>query len=77
MPPDYNAACIMRDIDGMSKQWRALVHEYGYRVVSTMRDGGMSIKQADDALWLRRSNKQAEWLATNYITAKTAHNYFA
>lgn len=66
----------MRDIDRMPKQWRVLVYEYGYQLVCAVRDGELSIKQARDQLSFVRSARQAQWLATDYVTKKTARNYF-
>jgi hypothetical protein len=74
--PDANSVAVMRDIDSLPGKWRALVHEYGYKIVMAMFDNGFSLEDADDACWMRRSAKQAEWLSTNYITKKTARNYF-
>lgn len=65
----------MRDVDRLPRKWRALVYEYGYSIVSAMCEDGMSLADADDALWMRRSAKQAEWLATDYVTKKT-RSYF-
>jgi hypothetical protein len=74
--PDPASQIIMRDVDRLPPKWRELVYEYGYTVVTTLRAAGLSLADADDALWMRRSAKQAEWLATDYVTAKTRKNYF-
>ena len=66
----------MRDVDALPAKWRALVYEYGYTIVMAMRADDMSLAEADDELWMRRSRRQAEWLATDYVTAKTRKNYF-
>jgi len=74
--PDYNSLILMSDIDRMPKPWRMLVHEYGYKLVSSLRDNGFSLQDARDACWLQRAGRQAEWLSTDYITKKAARNYF-
>jgi tRNA A37 N6-isopentenylltransferase MiaA len=65
----------MHDIDALSPAWRALVHEYGYKNVMAVMDDGTSIDDAVDALWMQRSARQAQWLSTIYVTAKTARSY--
>lgn len=68
MTPDPNSAIIMSRIDRMSPDLRALVHEYGFRIVADLIDDGyrdaLSMRSVLDGWRMRR---QSEWLATNYI----------
>jgi len=65
----------MRIVDEMKPAWRALVHEYGLTAVLAVRDDGLSLRDADDALWMARSARQAQWLATNYISNRSFARY--
>lgn len=73
--PDANSAEIMLFVDSMPKKWRALVHEYGFVSVVALYDDGVSLSDADDAMWMMRSARQAEWLSTNYITPRVIRSY--
>lgn len=66
--PNFDSIEIMRAVDGLPKGWRKLVHEYGFKAVLACREDGLSLADADDALWMARSARQAQWLATNYLT---------
>jgi hypothetical protein len=65
----------MRQIDRLPPKWRALVHEYGVVGVMACREDGLSLADADDALWMARSARQAQWLATNYISKRSFARY--
>jgi hypothetical protein len=69
--PDSNSAALMAQIDRLPKGWRALVHEYGFKAVMALREDGLSLADADDALWLQRSVAQAQWLSTQYVHGKS------
>lgn len=71
---DPNSRALMSIIDGLPKPWRALVHEYGFKAVMQCREEGNSLEDAEDALWMQRSSRQAQWLSTNYITQRSFAN---
>lgn len=64
--PNADSVILMTAIDRLSKGWRELVYEYGYNAVMNCIDDGLGLEDADDALWLQRSAKQAQWLATTW-----------
>lgn len=72
--PNHNSIEIMRAIDAMPDGWRALVYEYGFVAVADLY-GDMDLEDADDALWLQRSAKQAQWLATDFISKRSFAQY--
>ena len=58
----------MGRIDRMSPELRALVHEYGFKIVANLADEGyrdLVAMKRDLDTW--RARRQAEWLNTNYI----------
>lgn len=63
----------MTAVDGLSPDFRALVHEFGAVIVSRMIGDGY-----EDAAALRsilegwRDRRQAQWLATDHIPPQTA-----
>lgn len=66
--PNPNSVAIMQDIDRMRPAMRALVREYGYKIVRDMIDDGYhDAEELGELLRVWRSRKQAEWLATDYI----------
>lgn len=69
--PNFDSIEIMRAVDGMPKSWRKLVHEYGFKQVLACREDGMSLEDADDALWMGRSARQAQWLCTDYVSKRS------
>lgn len=73
--PDANSAEIMAQIDRLPKTWRALVHEYGFKATMALHNDGVGYDDASDALWMMRSAKQAQWLATDFITPRVARSY--
>jgi hypothetical protein len=73
--PDANSAEIMLFVDGLPKKWRGLVYEYGFQNVMVLYNADMNLSDADDALWMQRSARQAEWIATNYITPRVRRSY--
>jgi hypothetical protein len=73
---DYvDPAVVMCRIDRMPKKMRALVHEYGYVIVSAMIDEGYrDPTELEDLLITWRCRRQEQWLETNYITRRTAES---
>ena len=61
--PSTDSARIMKAVDRMSAPMRALVHEYGFRIVHEMRAEGYTNAKALRLIleqWRRR--RQEEWL---------------
>jgi hypothetical protein len=75
--PNHNSVEIMRAVDGLPRPWRKLVHEYGLKQVLACREDGLSLEDADDALWMGRSSRQAQWLATDYLTKPKSWGRYA
>lgn len=73
--PNFDSVEIMRSVDAMKPGWRALVHEYGFNAVMACREDGLSLSDADDVLWMVRSARQAQWLATNYVTKRSVKSW--
>jgi hypothetical protein len=69
--PNPDPQTLMRQIDALAPEWRALVHEYGVKAVCGAPDDGLSIEDAADQLWMQRSARQAQWLACDYITKRS------
>ena len=73
MNPD--SVAIMRQIDKMSKPMRALVREYGFRIVRDMiAEGCRDPFQLAELLEVWRERRQQQWLETNYVTRKTSQS---
>lgn len=75
MTPNPDSQILMRQIDALSPEWRALVHEYGFKAVCGVLDDGLSLEDATDQLWMQRSARQAQWLSTDFITSRTARSF--
>lgn len=73
--PNADSALLMSHIDALKPEWRALVHEYGYKAVMGCLEDRKSLHDAEDHLWMQRNSRQAEWLATNYITKRSFARY--
>lgn len=73
--PNPTSQQIMCLVDSFEPGWRALVHEYGFKAVCQSKEDGHSLAEAEDALWMARSARQAAWLSTNYITPRAARSY--
>jgi hypothetical protein len=69
-----DAQQLMSIVDSFSPEWRALVHEYGFKAVCQSKEDGHSLEEAQDALWMARSARQASWLATDYVTKRSFSN---
>jgi hypothetical protein len=67
-----DAQQLMSIVDSFDPGWRALVHEYGFKAVCQAREDGLELEDAADQLWMQRNARQAQWLNTQYVTAKTA-----
>lgn len=73
--PNPDSVVIMRRIDGMSRPMRALVREYGYVIVRDMiNEGYTNAKELASLLQTWRECRQEDWLATDYVTAKTVRS---
>lgn len=60
--PNPESVLIMREIDSMAPEWRALVREYGLQAVRAQLDGdGCDIDMAEMNLWMLRERKQREY----------------
>lgn len=69
--PNADSQTLMSVVDAMKPGWRKLVHEYGFKAVCQAIEDGNSLEEADDALWMQRSARQANWLATDYVTKRS------
>lgn len=69
--PNSDSATLMQAIDVLPPEWRALVHEYGFKAVMQCQEDSKSLQDAEDALWMDRSARQAKWLATDFITKRS------
>lgn len=66
-----DAQQLMSIVDSFSPGWRALVYEYGFKAVCQSKEDGHSLEGAQDALWMARSARQAQWLSTDYISKRS------
>ena len=65
----------MRHIDSMPLAMRALVREFGYAIVRDMlAEGYTSARSMRNDLETWRDRRQEQWLATDYVTAKTVRS---
>lgn len=72
-PPDPNAVALMfGEVDVLPKAVRALVHEFGLRNVQSLMEEHRNVEDLRHALIMHRAMKQAEWLATDYVTPDRA-----
>lgn len=71
LAPSRDSQLLMQAIDSLPQPWRALVHEYGFKAVCQAKEDGHSLEDAQDALWMARSTRQAQWLACDYITQRS------
>jgi hypothetical protein len=69
---DQNSIEVMAPIDALPVAWRHLVHEFGREIVLVMRDEFDDPDMAWMALEARRSRRQDEWLATDYVLSQSA-----
>jgi hypothetical protein len=73
VPPDPNSAALMAAIDGMPKGMRDLVREFGLVIVQAMiEDGYHNAKELRPLLVGWRQRRQEQWLATDFVSKKTA-----
>jgi hypothetical protein len=69
------SSTVMDRIDRMPRAMRALVREYGYVIVNAMMEEGYRDPfELAELLETWRVRRQDEWLATNFITRKTAQS---
>jgi hypothetical protein len=71
-----NSVELMSFVDALPPGWRALVHEYGFKAVCQAKEDGHSLEGAQDVLWMARSARQAQWLATDMITPRVVRSFF-
>lgn len=83
-PPDpqylADAQQMMDDIDRQGPKVRALVHEFGVKIVSAMLDEGYGEHNAGElhrVLTRWREGQQEKWLATDYITDRVGAKFRA
>lgn len=74
--PSANSQVIMAQIDAMPAELRALVYEYGFKIVSAMRDEGYDAEAIRESLEIWRHRRQEEWLATDYIAKSRLRSDF-
>lgn len=75
--PDPDSVAIMAHIDRMKPWMRALVREYGYAIIRDLlaeADNAYDPFQLADQLQTWRERRQEQWLATNYITTRSAQS---
>jgi hypothetical protein len=70
MDPARDSATIMAAMDRMPPKWRALVHEFGWKVVSGYWAEGYTVAGARRDLEGWQARRQAEWLATQFVTRR-------
>lgn len=75
--PNWNAVETMAVIDKWARGWRDLANEYGFQIVNAFRNDNFSLAQTRAALKVRHEMRQAEWLATDYITPKVRQSFEA
>jgi hypothetical protein len=76
MTPDPNARANMRAVDKLSPPFRDLVHEFGLVIVAGMiNDGYDDPAELRRALETWRERRQQEWLATDYIGARSITSF--
>lgn len=75
LPPHPGSVEIMAVMDSLPHQMRALVHEFGLVIVCEMVDDGYhDAAELRDLLETWRERRQAQWLATDYVTKRTARS---
>ena len=74
--PDPVSAELMAAIDALSPRLRALVHEYGVKIVlGLMDDCGDDPDDLEPLLAAWRQRRQEEWLRTDYITPRLRRSF--
>lgn len=63
----YDPAAVMKVADALPPAFRALMHEYGLRIVDAMwAQGYRNADELRDKLETWRERQQRDWLATDY-----------
>lgn len=62
----------MASIDGLPREWRELVYEYGFTIVAAMYDAGGGIDAVRNDLETWRHRRQEQWLRTDYLVPKSS-----
>lgn len=70
-PPSPNSVEVMTVVDSFPPEWRALVHEFGAAIVSEIYFEAQDAEDGRQMLEYWRSQLQAKWLATDYITRRS------
>lgn len=66
--PHPHSVEIMSDMDGWSAAFRALAHEYGYKIVRDMLgEGYYDAREVRSLLETWRKRRQEQWLGTDYV----------
>ena len=60
----------MAEIDAMTAPMRRLVYEYGYVIVTSMRDEGYNAHTLKPVLRDWRERRQRQWLETDYVMSR-------
>jgi hypothetical protein len=70
-----SVACMRNMDERVSPPWRALMHEYGFRIVAKMLDEGYrNVEAARDELETWRGRRQDQWLRTDYVDVAVRAN---
>jgi len=73
--PDTNSAAIMNHVDSLSRPMRALVREFGYKIVADMIDDGYrNARELKPLLQTWRERRQEDWLAMSYIVPRSVES---
>lgn len=65
------AELVMRDIDRLPRQWRELVHEFGWKLVCAARESELSYEETLAFLVSNQEKAQMTWLSTDFIPKGT------
>lgn len=70
--PNPDSVELMAQIDALPPEVREMVYEFGFAIVAALiGDGVHDPGRMEELLHNWRERRQAQWLATNYITPKT------
>ena len=67
-PPSQNSMAVMEMVDRMTPAERALVYEFGIKIVADILPEASSLEEAREMLRYWRAQRQEQWLAPNYVT---------
>lgn len=70
--PNPDSVELMAQIDELPAEVREMIYEFGFAIVAALINQGVNDPdRMDELLHNWRERRQAQWLATNYITPKT------